>query len=152
MQECIGEKQPSIRLLQAFMIASHFKVVISPCQINNRSSEATGFRVWASVIPRSVFLCCKYSSCTIRNSSSIDPGIRTFIRERSKSRCPCTSLGILGLRIRLSSFKRYSIKYNLLSFWFIILTSSNQRLPLPYLRQYLQLYCQNFQVQLLRPY
>ena len=115
MQACIGEKQPNIWELQALTIASHFNVVMSPCHIYSLLSVITGFKSLISVIPRSAFLCCRYSSCIFRNSSLTGIGILTFIRERRRFSCSTFSAGILCMRILVSSFKRYLIKYILLS-------------------------------------
>ena len=83
------------------------------------------FSLQIGILPFSLLICCKYSSCTRKNSSSIAPGILIFIRDRSSLFCSSTLAGICIRVYFRRSFNNVSIRYTRFSFWFISLSSFN---------------------------
>ena len=69
----------------------------------------------SSTMPFSSFTYVRYSYCIIRNSSSISPGILTFISERSSLRCSPLPYSICALAQSPRSSSNRFIKYILLS-------------------------------------
>lgn len=88
-----GTKHPSIPLLAALTIASHFRVVISPFHRHMPPSKS---RSSIRVIPLDAETWERSLSCIARMSSGIGEGGLTFIRDLRRERLFSEDSGISG--------------------------------------------------------